>query len=349
MNGRERLFVLNDPHCMRVSKDLAREIGLDESMVLLQLEFLISISNVEIEGRRWKKATIDDLRDQHFDFWSRAKVARIVEGLIARKLIVVGNFNRVGYDRSRWFSLNFAEISKLESVAISHSETAESHSEIWAQSVDDGAQSDPKSLSQNETPTSQIARMDVSERADRFARNETTIEKELKDSKPTSAKPTTGSRQRKPDPIWDALVAIGLPQPTNDNERGRWNRACKLLRQSEATPEEIKARAARWRSEWSTATMTPLGLASNWATFAPTAPRRPKQTSWGPDELCSHGMPLIAVCDDCAGTADDPRAQLPRRAVSCVRTPPPVYSPCITARLDRVHPGQLELLTEGVF
>ena len=39
----ERIFTLNDPHALRICGSLAQEIGLNESIVLLQLEFLISL------------------------------------------------------------------------------------------------------------------------------------------------------------------------------------------------------------------------------------------------------------------------------------------------------------------
>jgi hypothetical protein len=41
----ERVFVLNDPNAPRLSPALAIEIGLNESILFLQLEFWIAISD----------------------------------------------------------------------------------------------------------------------------------------------------------------------------------------------------------------------------------------------------------------------------------------------------------------
>src|SRR5215213_1933292 len=97
---RERLFVLNDPHALRVSAALAMEIGLNESMVLLQLEFLISISDNIHDGRVWTYQSLHDMRESFFPFWSKATIGRAIQALVARDLIIVGNFNRVGFDRT---------------------------------------------------------------------------------------------------------------------------------------------------------------------------------------------------------------------------------------------------------
>lgn len=73
MPPRERLFVLNDPHALRVNAALAMEIGLNESIVLLQLEFLISISDNVREGRIWTYQSLSELQEAHFPFWSRRR------------------------------------------------------------------------------------------------------------------------------------------------------------------------------------------------------------------------------------------------------------------------------------
>ncbi len=80
----------------------------------------------------------------------------------------------------------------------------------------------------------------------------------------------TAPQPRPADPIWDALIEAGYPQPTNGSERGKWNRAAKLLRESKATPTEVLRRSKIYRRTWvepKRLEYTPLGLASNWARF----------------------------------------------------------------------------------
>jgi hypothetical protein len=66
------------------------------------------------------------------------------------------------------------------------------------------------------------------------------------------------------DDIWDALIGTGFETPTNDNTRGRRNKAVKLLRQSGATPDQIRARTQAWPFHFPDATLTDIALANHW-------------------------------------------------------------------------------------
>ena len=142
---RERLFVLNDPHALRVSAALALEIGLNESMVLLQLEFLISISDNVHDGRVWTYQSLNELRENYFPFWGKSTIGRAIQALVDRDLVIVGNFNRVGFDRTQWYALNPEGIARLQSIRL---ESPTSQNGKWT--------SQPEtSTSHNETSTSQ--------------------------------------------------------------------------------------------------------------------------------------------------------------------------------------------------
>ena len=117
------------------------EIGLNESVVLLQLEFLISISDHVHDGRVWTYQSLADLRDHYFPFWSKATIGRAIQALVERDLIDVGNFNRAGFDRTSWYALNPAGLARLSSLRL----------------ATPSSQDEPSS-SQNETSTSQAAR-----------------------------------------------------------------------------------------------------------------------------------------------------------------------------------------------
>lgn len=114
---RNRLFDLEGQWLARVCPKLALEIGFNESLLLLQLEFLIAISNLEKEGQRWTYQSVTDL-GKMFPFWSRAKINRVIKRLENRGLINVGNFNRKKYDKTRWFAINIGEAEKLESIKV---------------------------------------------------------------------------------------------------------------------------------------------------------------------------------------------------------------------------------------
>lgn len=116
-NNKPTLLVLNDPHAMRINKELAQEIGFENSIVLLQIEFLIRTSNNLREGKYW---TYQSLKELHavFPWWSETTISRIIKDLLENKFIVIGNFNKTRLDRTQWFALNEEGISKLKSVQL---------------------------------------------------------------------------------------------------------------------------------------------------------------------------------------------------------------------------------------
>lgn len=123
MTRRNRLFVLNDPHSMRVSKELAKEIGLNNSIVLLQVDFLLAHTQYVREGLPWIRRSTEELKAEYFDFWSVETVRRTIKDLDERlKLIRVANFNRRGFDRTQWITLNVEGCSRLKSLTITHFE-----------------------------------------------------------------------------------------------------------------------------------------------------------------------------------------------------------------------------------
>lgn len=111
-----KLIVLNEPYISRLSPALADEIGLNESIVFLQLEFMIAISSNERNGKRWTYQSLEDLRKM-FPFWSRETINRAIKSLHKKMgLIEIQNFNRHKYDRTRWFAINEANVAKLKSI-----------------------------------------------------------------------------------------------------------------------------------------------------------------------------------------------------------------------------------------
>ena len=112
-----RLLVQNDPYPMRINKELAEEIGFNESIIFLQLEYLIATSTTkEIDGELWTYQSLSDLRKKYFPWWSLATIARILKSLEEKKLIKIGCHNKLGFDRTQWYCFNQEGIAQLKSV-----------------------------------------------------------------------------------------------------------------------------------------------------------------------------------------------------------------------------------------
>jgi len=82
-------------------------------------------------------------------------------------------------------------------------------------------------------------------------------------------KKKTATRERSP--IWDALLTACNVDPNNVNsgEAGRYGKMVKILKESDATPEEIFARAQAYKMKFPKATLTPTALVNRWSECDP--------------------------------------------------------------------------------
>lgn len=114
-----RIFTLNEPNAPRLNPALACEIGLNESLLLLQIEFYISVSGIEKDGQKWIFNSTRDIRDKWFPFWSHHTINRAIKSLEKENYIVTTTqYNEKKYDKTRWFSLNYQGLSGLDSIAV---------------------------------------------------------------------------------------------------------------------------------------------------------------------------------------------------------------------------------------
>ena len=95
---------------------LATKIGLNEAMFLQQLHDWVERSKHVMEGRRWIYNTVDDWCKQ-FPFWSRRTLTRIIANLEKRMLIVAANYNRKGFDHTKWYTVNYEHLAELETAS----------------------------------------------------------------------------------------------------------------------------------------------------------------------------------------------------------------------------------------
>lgn len=119
-----RIFTKNEPTVLRLFPALADEIGLNESLLLLQIDFLISISTEDgkpiiRDGRFWTRQSVRELRKKWFPFWSRQTVHRALRSLREKDLIAVTlDYNRHAYDKTQWIALNPNGYGWLTSIAL---------------------------------------------------------------------------------------------------------------------------------------------------------------------------------------------------------------------------------------
>ncbi|HCS74698.1 MAG TPA: hypothetical protein DIW17_12595 [Clostridiales bacterium] len=157
MSKGRKLYVMNDPTTLRIVPELACEIGLNESIMLLQLDYIISIARNEHVGiwnerrgeNKWCYFSIRNLQAQYFTFWSIATINRTIQSLINKELVIEDNFNKEKYDKTRWLALNFKGISRLRTIKVEENETNISQNKTRNET---GRNQNETGSAQNETP-----------------------------------------------------------------------------------------------------------------------------------------------------------------------------------------------------
>lgn len=89
--------------------DVAKAFGVDEAIVINNFQFWIlknrACNNNLNEGRTWTFNTIKSL-SVIFPFWTAKQIRRVIDSLIKHDVLIVGNFNKVAYDRTTWYAFD---------------------------------------------------------------------------------------------------------------------------------------------------------------------------------------------------------------------------------------------------
>lgn len=92
---------------------LAVKAGLNEAIFLQQLHYWVERSNNIIDGHKWVYNTGTDWGKQ-FPFWSQKTLLRTISSLEKQKLIITGNYNKKGFDRTKWYTIDYAVLDNLD-------------------------------------------------------------------------------------------------------------------------------------------------------------------------------------------------------------------------------------------
>ncbi|RXI70523.1 DnaD domain protein [Clostridium tetani] len=102
-----------------INKELAKIIGLNEAIVLQQIEYWININeqakkeNNFQDGFYWTYNTIEEWTNE-FPFWSGDTVKRTLSKLRKRELLITNRYNIKKYDRTLWYRINYEKLNELE-------------------------------------------------------------------------------------------------------------------------------------------------------------------------------------------------------------------------------------------
>lgn len=105
---------LYSKHPITVDPDVATVLGLSQSVVLQQLNYWLHSKIAKfIDGRYWVYNTYDGWHDDNFPFMSKSTVIRCFKELEEKGIVITGNFNRLGIDKTKWYSIDEDKLDQI--------------------------------------------------------------------------------------------------------------------------------------------------------------------------------------------------------------------------------------------
>lgn len=104
--------LLLDDKPLIVLPSLAVAIGLNEAIILQQLHYWLQESTNIRDGYKWVYNTYEDWQKQ-FPFWSKNTIIRAVKSLENKNLVIVGNYNKLKIDNTKWYRINYEELERV--------------------------------------------------------------------------------------------------------------------------------------------------------------------------------------------------------------------------------------------
>ena len=103
-------LLINEPP-LQVLPSLARELGLNEAIMLQQMHYWLIKSSHEFEGVKWFYKTLEDWQTE-FSFWSTMTIRRTLTNLEKQKVIRIGNFNKKKFDKTKWYTIEYQCVNR---------------------------------------------------------------------------------------------------------------------------------------------------------------------------------------------------------------------------------------------
>lgn len=101
-------------HPLVVNPDLAVGIGLNEAIVVQQLNYWLNSKSAKtIDGKKWIYNTYENWQKDNFPFWSIPTIKRTMSSLEKSGIVLASNFNKAGFDKTKWYSIDEVKLNKL--------------------------------------------------------------------------------------------------------------------------------------------------------------------------------------------------------------------------------------------
>lgn len=101
-----------------INTDLALVLGdLNEAIVLNQLNYWLGINRKAgknfIDDRYWVYNSYSDWKAKDFPYWSEKTIQRTFTRLENKGVVVSANYNKLGIDKTKWYTIDTEKLQKL--------------------------------------------------------------------------------------------------------------------------------------------------------------------------------------------------------------------------------------------
>ena len=111
MDENSKLLIKDYP--LQLLPELALVVGLKESIVLQQFQYLISYAKKKEQddkhhkGRWWTYNSYEELKKKYFKFWSVDTIKRAILSLEKKGILTFDRFPKRYSDRRKWYTINY--------------------------------------------------------------------------------------------------------------------------------------------------------------------------------------------------------------------------------------------------
>lgn len=106
-------LLLDEPPLLIVPS-LANKLGVNEAIILQQFHYWVQKSNKIHDEKKWIYNTYDGWHEQ-FTFLSIATIRRTITHLENLGILITANYNRKGFDKTKWYSIDYEKLEKTVS------------------------------------------------------------------------------------------------------------------------------------------------------------------------------------------------------------------------------------------
>ncbi|MFJ8529946.1 conserved phage C-terminal domain-containing protein [Bacillus sp. NPDC094106] len=103
-----------DEEPLLVLPELAKQIGLNEAIILQQIHYWLKRSHHFYDEHYWIYNSVTQWKEQ-FPFWGESTIKRTIKSLEIQKLLLVGNYNKAKFDKTKWYTINYSVLRRLKS------------------------------------------------------------------------------------------------------------------------------------------------------------------------------------------------------------------------------------------